>query len=421
MSWIILGIVAGAVIYLSKHKITNNKNKLLDPSPFFTICKNLNKRTTVIAPLFSDLLSKYKQNLIYSELFLKQILMLHGLHKQIFPFINDVDYQKDNDKDSQEIRMIKYFITLNEKILGDLTERDIKLDNRLCIDNNKNKKMSDKTMKLIKKLYIDVIDKQKYQTFTSDITINFVWKYRFNPRFTVKKLFYSSEQIKTETHMMQQENLFDYYENDDIMIIKIDGKDDLFSMIFILSRKTKRLYTLSSKELWEYLEKLKPQLVYIQIPRLNMETTISLVDIVNQRMDVDLETKIKEIKQHFTVTYNETGRLDVNPNTHSNKKTKVKKFIANRPFIYYLIHQPSQQIILGGAYLVPIINKDNDVNSDENNSDNNNSDTDSHRDRKTNELSDKSDNDNDKKKHYKPVPPPKRRDGRDSVASKVSA
>ncbi|MEN3012053.1 MAG: serpin family protein [Dictyoglomus thermophilum] len=248
--------------------------------------------------------------------------------------------------------------------------------NREKARNEINKWVEDRTNQKIKEL----IQKGDLTSLTRLVLVNAIyfkgkWKYTFNKEETKEMPFFIDEKRTSKVPMMHQVNEFNYYEDKDLQAIELPYSGDELSMIVILpkertlSKFEKNLnYTLLDKintnlkkeEIEIYFPKFKIEKRYIlnePLIKLGMSDAFDdmLADFSTMTGSRDLYIS-KVIHQSF-IEVNEEGTEAAAATAviMSGKSISLgpKIFKADHPFLFFIIHKPTNTILFMGRFIEP--------------------------------------------------------------------
>lgn len=183
------------------------------------------------------------------------------------------------------------------------------------------------------------------------------WKYSFNIKNTKKVIFNG----KPMDMMFQYEMMYDYYRDDNNSLLEIDYSNDQFKFGILLSRNNNLF--ISKEQLYHYIGNLgQTKIKALCIPKFKKITKINISNLFNK-------LEISKIFQNMDLT-------EISPNNNSafidpfiqknifmtSEQGKISrfgnktldnngiKFMAIKPFVYYVRHIPSNSILLIGKF-----------------------------------------------------------------------
>ena len=152
-----------------------------------------------------------------------------------------------------------------------------------------------------------------------------------------------------------------YYENDSIQMIELRTYGGKMMMGIIICNEDEDMPILDDKKIHEYIQNIKPTILdELRIPIFKTQTKLRYTNILKQTelktvfstLDIpefiDDDCNIDDVIQNIEV--------DINPNFKLSSKEKnkgyktVKKFVANRTFIYYFRYTPLNMIFTLGIH-----------------------------------------------------------------------
>lgn len=217
-----------------------------------------------------------------------------------------------------------------------------------------------------------VIDALTYLIITNAIYFKSDWVYQFDPEATADSTFYISDgnTVTAEMMYMHDEDIwFDYYSNDDAQFIRLPYRDNETAMYVLLPRHN-NITALESKLNCSYLEGMKGKMsrtydVSLTLPKFEFEQNYKLKDALTEMgmptafsgsadfsgMTEAAALYIEEVIHQSYVKVNEEG-------TEAAAATAVVVsfgvgpsptfFNANHPFIFFIEHEETGQILFMG-------------------------------------------------------------------------
>lgn len=220
---------------------------------------------------------------------------------------------------------------------------------------------------------------------TNVISFKGLWSSPFNKSETTRQPFYNENKEKIgEVNMMYQLAPFPISNVPDLnsLVLEIPyGDDDKYSMLFILPYNNVKLsevyqkfakVTLKDiqKKLQSDIEELDLEEIEVGIPRFKISTNVALNKPLNNMGVVDIfEPDLASFERVtsadiFVSAVIHKAEIDVTESgTIASASTvavflnrmQTPKFIANRPFLYFLLEKPTTTVIFGGIYSKPSI------------------------------------------------------------------
>ncbi len=267
--------------------------------------------------------------------------------------------------DKKQIK-IKPMYLKQASLLGTIKNIDFSDSN---INQHLSQWIAEKTNNMIDSLEIDG---NSNVFLVNTIYFNAKWKYQFDPEDTVPDKFHITNYSSVNVLMMEQKGNYSYYGDDKIKMIKLDYHGP-FSMIIVLDHEH-NYHPFVLKTLINCLQKMKEQEVNVKIPRFTIETELDLTNPLKkvglteifgesyQDIVLDGNLKIDAIIQKCKIEVDEQGtKASVVSVAISKGKSLTKDdelwFIANKPFMYYLIYDsPTEEnikILFSGYYKGP--------------------------------------------------------------------
>ena len=186
------------------------------------------------------------------------------------------------------------------------------------------------------------------------------WMYSFDEQNTKNEFFYGTR--KRTVQMMQKINTLCLYVEDTYhQLIELDLKNE-FMMGFLLSKQN-RMPELQYEMLVTYWKHMKEVGVkHLKIPkfkyqcRYRVDSLLKKLGLVNMFINGNFDNicpstnnaNITDIIHQSIISIDEGSRSNIN-NADIAKNPSIN-FIANKPFIYYIRHYPTNTIICIGMY-----------------------------------------------------------------------
>ncbi|MDO9537902.1 MAG: serpin family protein [Thermoplasmata archaeon] len=218
----------------------------------------------------------------------------------------------------------------------------------------------------------DNIDSFTYLILTNAIYFKSDWKYQFNPDLTFLETFHLEDGGEVQTGLMHMKNWsieFNYSSNDDDQLLQLPYKGGELSM-YILLPEENSISSLESRLDYEYLNTLKANMtsqnLNIYMPRFKFEQTYELKKMLSDMgmagafsnhadfsgMTDSVSLKISSVIHQSFVAVNENGTeaaaataVIMNP---TSAPIQPILFKANHPFIFFILHEETGQILFMG-------------------------------------------------------------------------
>jgi serine protease inhibitor len=188
------------------------------------------------------------------------------------------------------------------------------------------------------------------------------WAKPFKSKFTKSEPFGKKMVLNQTVQMMTQTDFFPYYENGEVQILQMPYYNMDYTMGFILPKEDEIILTNLSKIISNDFSTTQ---VEVHIPKFTHRTKLDLTTVLQKigLGDIFVQcARFDEISDHglyislmiheaiVIVDENESS-IPTNPSiTVSNPII----FYANRPFIYYIKHMPTDTILFIGNYEGPV-------------------------------------------------------------------
>lgn len=197
-----------------------------------------------------------------------------------------------------------------------------------------------------------------------------MWKYQFDKDNTTEQEFNNSDGTKSKVKMMSQKSKFLAYSGENMNMVELPYGNENFCMDVILPHEGKNLdecmkdFTLNTF-LYEYVKDSKQTDVVVQMPRMKLECTKSLVKplkamgmtdaFLEGKADFtgisDLRTYISDVNQSTYINVDEEGTEAAAVTTIEltwKAEDKTEHFTMNRPFAYIIREKKSGTILFMG-------------------------------------------------------------------------
>ncbi|MGB9787481.1 MAG: serpin family protein [Dictyoglomus turgidum] len=248
--------------------------------------------------------------------------------------------------------------------------------NREKARNEINKWVEDRTNQKIREL----IHKEDLNPMTRLVLVNAIyfkgkWKYTFNKEETREMPFFLNENKTLKVSMMHQINEFNYYEDKNLQAIELPYSGNELSMVVILP-KERNLSKIEKNLTYDMLNSISRSMekekVDLYIPRFKIEKryilnealmklgmTDAFIDMLADfsGMTEDKDLYISKVIHQSFIEVNEEG-------TEAAAATAVimsgksiglgpKVFKADHPFLFFIIHKPTNTILFMGRFIEP--------------------------------------------------------------------
>ncbi|XP_015264022.1 PREDICTED: serpin B3-like [Gekko japonicus] len=209
------------------------------------------------------------------------------------------------------------------------------------------------------------------------------WEVEFDKELTKDEPFYFNEIKCTNVPMMQRKGQFNTgkIEGSEVQVLEIPYKNNTLSL-FILLPKDCTIESLQQLEDELTHEKLlnwgcllKPQEVHVAIPKFSMEKTIEantyylphLTDPDKADLSGATDTRGAVLTHLFHDAFleideeggKEPEKFPSSKDRHLARRAPLR-LVANRPFVYYVIHKSTQSLLAFGRFTKPVERKDSD-------------------------------------------------------------
>ena len=227
-----------------------------------------------------------------------------------------------------------------------------------------------KTNGCIKKVLSEPLSGDCMMVIANALHFKGMWKYRFDKKNTSEQDFYNSDGTKSKVKMMSQKCKFLAYSGENMDMVELPYGNENFCMDVILPHEGKNLdecmkdFTLNTF-LYEYIKDSKQTDVVVQMPRMKLECTKSLITplMAMGMTDAFLDGKadftgisdsrifISDVKQSTYVNVDEEGTeaaavttVELTQKVNDN----VPEFRMDRPFTYIIRERTTDTILFMG-------------------------------------------------------------------------
>ncbi len=247
--------------------------------------------------------------------------------------------------------------------------------------NTINDWVEDKTNGKIKNLLKPVdVNKLVKIIITNAIYFKGTWKEEFKEENTVNKPFYLENGSETKTEMMFNSAHYMYTESKTCQILKLNYKCGEFSMVIFLPLKGKKLNNvieeLNNENIEKFLDSMSSHKVNVYIPKFKFEKRYYLKKYLEE---MGMKTPFSEYYADFSKM---TGKRDIfidkvihQAKIEVNEKgseaaaatavvgklamaapgfpEKTISFNADHPFLFFIIHNYTGEIVFEGTFIKP--------------------------------------------------------------------
>jgi len=210
------------------------------------------------------------------------------------------------------------------------------------------------------------------------------WVYPFQENQIEKGTFFPENYSPLEVDMLKQIRRFPYYENEDIQVLHLPfvrggkNKQPYLECVLVLPKQKNGLKKLEPNLSWEtlhdWLKSASPQLVDVQVPKFCFSKRLNLNDSLKQLGMKDAFTyqanfsKMNGMKDLFLnrflhetyFSFHENGVIAASASTSHigvisppPPSEKAIPFIADRPFLFFLIDHHTHTILFMGRVANP--------------------------------------------------------------------
>lgn len=217
------------------------------------------------------------------------------------------------------------------------------------------------------------------------ISFKGLWNSTFNKSDTTRKPFYNEDMVKIgEVNMMYQVTPFPFSNMRDLKAFVLElpyGDDDKYSMMFILPYNRVKIADVYQKfakitlkdiqqKLQDDIEEMDLVDVQVEIPRFKINTNVVLNKPLNSMGVTDIfepdlasfekvtseDIFVSAVIHKADIDVTESGTVATGYTTvRLSDRITPPKFIANRPFLYFIIERTTTTVIFGGIYSQPSV------------------------------------------------------------------
>ncbi len=196
------------------------------------------------------------------------------------------------------------------------------------------------------------------------------WKEAFNVQATQEQDFWKGDAEKIRVPMMSQSDEFRYYESDAAQLLELPYMGEKVAMLLLLPKGKDGLarleQSLNASSLSQSIDKLQSQKVLVKLPRFKAEAKAQLGDILKSLgmraafsraadfsgMDGTRDLSISEVIHQAVVETDEKGTVAAAATAIAVRAASIPKpppqFIADHPFIYFIVDTASRNILFMG-------------------------------------------------------------------------
>lgn len=235
-----------------------------------------------------------------------------------------------------------------------------------------NQVISNQTKGNIPKLFKDRLSTGTKVVLTNAVYFKDNWKYQFKKNKTTIGDFTNKSGHTIKANYMNQTNTFDYSEDVHAQTITLPYKDSDFAMVLVLPKESaKNFYKkdLKYEDFLKTVEKQTPTLVNVKVPKFNFRynldfvATLQVLGVTQAFTDeadfsnmTTADISISRVPHETYVNVDEngtsaaaaTGVVLSESAEAEDEDGKTISFFANRPFVYYIIHNSSKAILFMG-------------------------------------------------------------------------
>lgn len=199
-------------------------------------------------------------------------------------------------------------------------------------------------------------------------TVHFkdTWVEQFNPKNTIHNIFDISHDTYVYQEFMTQRTYCPMYQDDHYSILGKPYKHG--SILYImLPKHGYKVCSIDTEQLSKYYTRLEYQDTYMEIPKFTIQathnmasilTSVGLNCIVQGPYDTICNTQlsVSQMIQTVKITIDEIGTEAAASTISQMRESSIikhnlpQRFIANRPFAYFIVHDISKTVLFNGVY-----------------------------------------------------------------------
>lgn len=274
----------------------------------------------------------------------------------------------------------EYKQNLNQHFKAEIENVDFK-NQFLKVENQINKWVEKETKEKIKNLLPkNTLTKETLMVLVNAIYLKASWRFPFEESQTTEKEFFINEKEKAKTKfMIQQRKGIKHMSNKRVSVIELPYKTNHLSLVIILPQSSSNdkinNWIPTHNEFQYYMNNVKPQTVYMEIPKFKIESTYDLGETLSKMgikeaftnnadfsgISSKKEAKIDKVIQKVFFEIDEKGTeaaaataVVMTRITSANPKPDVPvNFIANKPFIFVLKENTHHTPLFMGTFTKP--------------------------------------------------------------------
>jgi serpin B len=232
----------------------------------------------------------------------------HRIHLAYSKLIENLKSNKDYELNianalwlQKDYKYLQEFLNIMEKYYkGGFNEVDYKTN-----PEGARRKINDWVSRETKGKIKDILNPGDIKEYTRFVLTNAIyfkgkWQTEFDKKSTKDEDFYLINGQKTKVKMMYQNNIFNYYENDDLQLLEIPYKGNKISMVIILPKvgKFKTVENMmDEKKLQEWMKSARKKEVVTYIPRFKFTQRFELSENL---FEMGMEDAFDEDKVDFS-------------------------------------------------------------------------------------------------------------------------
>lgn len=261
------------------------------------------------------------------------------------------------------------FAKVYQDLIKQYYDGNAEVENEDDIAKKANQWIAEKTNGKIK----NMLDEKQKASFLALLvnTIYFKgeWANQFNNYDTYKESFTDRNGKSTEIDFMHKTRKYDYYEDENMKMIKIPYKDYETAMYVVLPTNEEKL------NIQEAIKKMSTFKVNLAIPKFKTEYSLSLSKILQelgiqeafsqinakfknvmfQGISLDKNVFIGDVLQKTFIEVDENGTeaaaataITMNTTSAMPQPEIIKEFKADRPFLYFIMDETTNEILFMG-------------------------------------------------------------------------
>ena len=212
------------------------------------------------------------------------------------------------------------------------------------------------------------VTEETRMVLTNAIYFNASWAQEFNPNDTRPLLFHSASQGEMRAPMMLRKSVVPYFESPDFQAVRLAYTGGDTSMIVVLPAKGKSS-SLSDSQFSTLRAGLKEEKITLRLPRFKIEQRVDMAGLLKELgmktpfnnsadfsgMTLTEPLVIGAVIHQAFVKVGEKGTeaaaataVTMMPRSAPPRQEEMKEMICDRPFLFFITHDPTGGILFAG-------------------------------------------------------------------------